>query len=226
MRAKAVWAALGIERVVHDASLVDRSGSGVLEFLLCDQSTQHNYDDSIELLELIAIASWFVWWQRRQHVRGEEVKMPLRYTLAIHALALNFTRAAAKQTTAPRRNTWPIVLAAQQVLNVDSSFIEDLHSGSCGAIVRDHRGNFIATSTSRLENVVDVISTEAAALLEGLKLLQSMGCNNVLVRMDNFVVVDAIHLNEGHSMVAALVLDDCRELLREFGKVIIAHCNR
>ena len=105
MRAKAVWAALGIERVIHDALLVDRSGSGVLEFLLCDQSTQHNYDDSIELPELIATVSWFVWWQRRQQVRGEEVQTPLRSALAIHALALNFTRAAAKQTTAPRRNT-------------------------------------------------------------------------------------------------------------------------
>ena len=67
---------------------------------------------------------------------------------------------------------------------------------------------------------------EAAALLEGLMLLQCMGCNNVLVRMDNSVVVDAINLNEGHSMVAAPVLDDCRELLREFGKVTIEHCNR
>jgi hypothetical protein len=115
------------------------------------------------------------------------VQTPLRSALAIHALALNFTRAAGKQTTTPRRNTWPIILAAQQVLNVDASFFEDLHSGSCGAIVRDH---------------------------EGLKLLQSMGCHNVLVRMDNSIVVDAIHLNEGHSMVAAPVLDDCRIITR------------
>ena len=154
------------------------------------------------------------------------MQTPLRSALAIHALALNFTRAAAKQTITVRQNTWPMVLVAQQILNVDATFIEDLHSWSCGAIVRDHRGNFIAASTSRLEHVADVVSAEAAALLEGLKLLQSMGCNNVLVRMDNSVVVDAIHLNEGHSMVAAPVLDDCRELLREFGKVTIEHSNR
>ena len=51
------------------------------------------------------------------------------------------------------------------------SFIEDLHGRSCGAIVRDHKGNFIVASTSRLEHVADVVSVEAAALLEGLKLL-------------------------------------------------------
>ena len=99
--------------------------------------------------------------------------------------------------------------------------------GSCGAIVRDHRGNFIAASTSRLEHVADVVYAEAGALLEGLKLLQSMGCNNVLVRMDNSLwLMLYIHLNEGHSMVAAPLLDDSRELLREFGKVTIEHCNR
>lgn len=193
---------------------------------MCDASTKHKYHDSIELLELIATASWFIWWQRRQYVRGEQVQTPLRSALAIHALALNFTRAAGKQTTEPRWNTWPIILAAQQVLNLDASFFEDLHSGSCGAIVRDHRCNFIAASTSQLEHVADDVSAEAAALLEGLKSLQSMGCHNVFVRMDNSIMVHAIRLNEGHSMVVAPVLDDCCELLRESGKVTIEHCNR
>jgi ribonuclease HI len=95
-----------------------------------------------------------------------------------------------------------------------------------GAIVRDHRGNFISASTARLEHVADVVSAEAAALLEGLKLVQSLGCNDILVRMDNITVVDAIRMNEGHAMVAAPVLEDCRELLRDFGKVTIEHCNR
>ena len=94
------------------------------------------------------------------------MQTPLRSVLAIHALAINFTRAAAKQATAPGWNTRPIVLTVQQIINVDASFIEDLHTGSCGAIVRDHGGNFIAASTSRLEHVADVVSVEAAALLK------------------------------------------------------------
>ena len=32
--------------------------------------------------------------------------------------------------------------------------------------------------------------------------------------------------NEGHSMVAAPVIDDCRNMLADFGKVTIEHCNR
>lgn len=70
-------------------------------------------------------------------------------------------------------------LTLQLLLNVDASFIEGSHSGSCEAIVRDHRGYFITGSTSQIEHVADVVSAEAAALHEGLRLLQTLGCNNV-----------------------------------------------
>ena len=39
-------------------------------------------------------------------------------------------------------------------------------------------------------------------------------------------MVEALPNNEGHSMMAAPILADCRELLRDFGKAMIEHCNR
>ena len=111
-------------------------------------------------------------------------------------------------------------------MNVDASFREEDHSGSCGAIIRDHKGSFIAASTSRIDHVADVVSAEAVSLREGVKLAISMGCNNIIARMDNFIVVNALQMNEGQSMVAGPVLEDCRDLLRGFGKVILEHCNR
>ena len=72
--------------------------------------------------------------------------------------------------------------------------------------------NFISASTAKLEHVADVVSVEATALLEGFKLVQISGCNNLMVRLDNSIVVQALNSNEGHSMVAAPVLQDCRLL--------------
>ena len=106
--------------------------------------------------------------------------------------------------------------------NVDASFCEEEHSGSCGAIVRDHRGNFIIASTSKLQHVADIITAETAALQEGIKLIQSIGSNHVLVRMDNVTMVEALRHNEGHSMVAAPLLEGCRMLLREIGKRLLS----
>ena len=93
-------------------------------------------------------------------------------------------------------------------------------------MLRDNRGGFIRAATARLDHILDVVLAEAAALLEGLKLAQSIGCNNLLVRMDNLIVVQALHSNEGHSVVAAPILQDCRVMLREFGKAVVEHCIR
>lgn len=39
-------------------------------------------------------------------------------------------------------------------------------------------------------------------------------------------MVEALQNNEGHSMVAAPILEDCRDILRDFGKVVVEHCFR
>ena len=84
----------------------------------------------------------------------------------------------------------------------------------------------MSASTAILEHVDDVFTTEAAALLEGLKLARDTGCNNLLVRSDNITVVDALRFNEGYSMVAASVLQECRSYLADFGRFTIEHCIR
>lgn len=74
--------------------------------------------------------------------------------------------------TTPRLNRWRKSLSGYLALNVDASFSEDEHTGSCGAIIRDSGGMFVAASTSKLEHVADIVSAESAALVEGLKLVQ------------------------------------------------------
>lgn len=98
--------------------------------------------------------------------------------------------------------------------------------GACGAILRDYRGLFVGAATAKLDHVADVLSAEAAALVEGLKLANMAGCNSVRVQTDNLVLVEALQQNLGHSMVAAPILEECRLLLVDFGKVVLEHCNR
>ncbi|KAF7103189.1 hypothetical protein CFC21_104207 [Triticum aestivum] len=123
-------------------------------------------------------------------------------------------------------NRWPAFLEGQAVLNVDASFIEGDYAGSCGAVIRDHRGSFMSASTARLEHVADVCTAGAATLLEGLKLARDTGCHNVVVRSGNIMVVDALRLNGGYSMVAAPEFDECRSYLQDFGRFTIEHCIR
>lgn len=84
----------------------------------------------------------------------------------------------------------------------------------------------MSASTTRLEHVADVFSAEAAAVLEGLKLTRDTGYQNLVVRSDNITVVDVIRWNEGYSMVAASIFDECRSFLEDFGKFTFEHCIR
>jgi hypothetical protein len=45
---------------------------------------------NIDLKELIVIASWYIWWQQRELVNGEQIAMPARTSFALRGLALNF----------------------------------------------------------------------------------------------------------------------------------------
>ena len=75
-------------------------------------------------------------------------------------------------------------------MNVDAAFSEDTYSGACGAIIRDNRGFFVAASTAKLEHVADVLLAEAAALVEGLKLANTVGSNSLLVQTNSLILVE------------------------------------
>ncbi|KAM3242197.1 hypothetical protein ACQJBY_054713 [Aegilops geniculata] len=175
--------------------------------------------------ELIAVTSWHIWWQRRKIEKGEEVQNLERSSQAILATALNFVRAATPKVSLQKINTWLRPLNGQLVLNTDASFLDD-HTESCGAVIRDHLGYFIAASTAKLDHVADVVTAEAAALLEGLKLSQTIGAHNLVARTDNATLVEAMVNNSGQDMVAGPILEGCRSLCLDFGKVFFQHCNR
>ena len=66
----------------------------------------------------------------------------------------------------------------------------------------DSSGIFVGAAMAKLEHVADVVSAEAAVLMEGrLKLASTIGANSILVQMDNLVTVEAIQQNTGHSTI-------------------------
>lgn len=120
---------------------------------------------------------------------------------------------------------WKKPVQNQLALNVDAAFSEDDYTVACGAVLRDGSGMFVGAATAKLEHVADVLSAEAAALAEGLKLTLRVGCTSVRVQSDCLVLIEALQQNEGDSMVAAPILHECRLLFVNFGKFVLEHCN-
>jgi ribonuclease HI len=221
-RAKLIWRKLGLEDLIDKASSIDRAGQAVLEYLLCSEHQFTTVLGQSSIPELVAITTWYLWWERRQAVQGEKVKDPARTAIAIGALYSNFTAA---NSSKPKLRTMGWVKPLQNFVkvNVDASFDADDLRGATGAVIRDCHGAFLAASRGRLEFVHDAMTAEVHALKQGLLLAQSLGCNRVICCSDNLDVVQAMKEGGYSHGVSAAILDDCYYLASNFPKIQFEH---
>ena len=141
-RARKVWKELGLKQYIDTAVAYDRSGSVVLEFILRSKQEKASVLNTVSLHESIAMACWYIWWQRREVVKGEKVAPPSRSVFAIHALTANF-QAAQKSSSIPKKVMWSKPEIGKVKLNIDASFYQN-GTGSVGAILRNARGEVMA----------------------------------------------------------------------------------
>ena len=72
-KAKEVWKKQGLDQVIKRACEVDYAGEAVLEFLL----SMPEWELTIGIRnvhELIAISTWYLWWERRKLVHKEKAQ--------------------------------------------------------------------------------------------------------------------------------------------------------
>ena len=89
-RAKHVWQALGIDDLIEKFCLAHRPGQSILEELLYSSPGQSMILGQAPLAELVAVACWYLWWERRQISRNIQVQSPERSVVAIKVLSSNF----------------------------------------------------------------------------------------------------------------------------------------
>lgn len=103
-RAKEVWKSLGLLDAIKEALIVDRSGSVVLEEFLRKEIKLSPNLCNLGFNESISVGAWYIWWQRRESVKGNSVAPPERSAFAIQALTANFAKSLGSAD--PRKITW------------------------------------------------------------------------------------------------------------------------
>ena len=76
-------------RDVEKLLIIDRSGSVLIQEII-----RRGGEDT----ELILTGCWYIWWQRRQLVHGEDIQNPSRSAMSIAAITANYFTAAKKVT--------------------------------------------------------------------------------------------------------------------------------
>jgi ribonuclease HI len=180
--------------------------------------------DLINLKELVMITCWYMWWLRRRRARAEEVTPLNRCKMSILAITANAAVITKKNRASYVK--WEKPKPREVKLNVDASFVQDLHAGAIGAVLRDYKGNFIAASSNYLPHVSLVSMAEAYATKEGLRLACERGCNNIVAESDSMETIESCTRVHQWSSDATAVYADCVDLVVSIGEVSFRHCLR
>jgi len=79
---------------------------------------------------------------------------------------------------------------------------------------------------SVIPHVLDVASSEAAALRDGLLLAQQIGCNRIEIQSDCMEVVQTMQGGGFSATAAVAIYDEIVILWKEFSEISISHCSR
>lgn len=179
-RAKEVWKSLGLDEIIDQALCTDRSGSVVLEEILRLPLQKSPVLGQLGLQETIAVGGWYIWWERREAVKGNRVKLPPSSAFAIQAITANH---AVHATVHASELRWQKPAPGNYKLNIDAAFFEG-GVGAAAAVLRNYRGEAIAGASNQIDHILDAPTAEAMALRRGLMLLHEVGCSRVTVESD------------------------------------------
>nr|TKW18253.1 hypothetical protein SEVIR_5G420100v2 [Setaria viridis] len=162
---------MGLGEKIQQIIDTDLSGSVILEEVITNEDQVQAL--GVGFAELVLMAGWYIWWERRQFVHGETVQNIPRSAMAITALTKNYMLAARKVVKV--RQGWKKPPVGKVMVNVDAGFDENGGCGSVGSVIRDCSGGFLAAAHSFVLHLVDAQMAEAYALKEGLMLAQRIG---------------------------------------------------
>jgi hypothetical protein len=150
LRAKEIWSELRLTDEIQHALLADRSGSVILEYILRSPNKDVPNLEQVTLHELIAVGGWYIWWHRREAVKGDRVSPPKSSAFAIKAPTANF--GASQGKSKEKEFKWLKPTKGKLKLNTDASYFAD-GSGATSGILRNDKGEVMAGYYCTLDNM-------------------------------------------------------------------------
>ena len=120
---------------------------------------------------------------------------------------------------------WECPVQGWNKLNTNGSCSELHGLASCGGVVRNEDGQWVAGFSKRIR-VTNSFAVELWGLREGLKLCCNLNIHCLVVEMDAKAIVDVLWNAYYANNIISPILDDCRQLLTHFHQVHINHCFR
>ncbi|KAG2540904.1 hypothetical protein PVAP13_9NG588514 [Panicum virgatum] len=119
-RAREIWRLLGVWQYIERLLMIDISGSVLIQEIIRNGGEES--DLKVGRAELIITGCWYIWWQRRQLVHGEEIENPSRSAMSITAVTSNYYVASKKGVVI--NQGWRKPSEGYMMINIDGAFDE------------------------------------------------------------------------------------------------------
>jgi ribonuclease HI len=127
----------------------------------------------------------------------------------------------------PERNiSWSPPPKGWIKVNTDASFIGENHPGGTGAVVRDSDGKVLLAACSPVPGCRDAEDAESKGAWLGLKLLDGLGHDKVILELDCANAVKALSSREPDRSILWHTYDQTKELLKGFSSYRVIHVRR
>lgn len=145
-------------------------------------------------------------------MHNEKIQEPKNIAMVIRALVANLS-VASEANAKIKRHGWVQPRRNCVKLNVDRAFHPDLLQGSYGVVIRDSSGKFVVAGNGKIEWCGDALMAEVMALLFGLNLATTVGCNRIEVNSNSIEVIETmknvdglLELRRQYLMIAIILL--------------------
>ena len=124
-----------------------------------------------------------------------------------------------------KRIRWEKLPARWKKLNTDGSVLGSMEQASCGGVVRDEHGSWVA-GFIRHVGATNSFAAELWGLRDGLVLCSSLNISCLTIEIEAKVIVDVLQNSDYVNHIISPILDDCRNLMTRFQQVQVKHCYR
>ncbi|KAK0592170.1 hypothetical protein LWI29_014441 [Acer saccharum] len=153
-------------------------------------------------LECVCVILWSIWWNRNLIAQKNESKNATDLVNWALEFLSEFQRthqalsASASQPVVPFKSGWCPSPIDTLKLNSDASIRDGFHFIGLGAVIRNHKGEIVATISKPLQGSFSVDLGEFLALREGLLLAKRLNLNLKLAEVDAVAVANAVNNSE------------------------------
>ncbi|XP_019160107.1 PREDICTED: uncharacterized protein LOC109156727 [Ipomoea nil] len=172
---------------------------------------------------------WHLWIARNDLIWNNIHPSTSRLKVQIDASCSSWVDAYMKQSASPfgsllNNEVWSPPPEFMLKCNFDAAVFDN--DAGVGAIIRDHRGKFVAAFNSRFACARDPLLAESMAAKEALSWLKANDFRNLILESDSLLFCNRFVSSSLDLSYVGLVVKQCRSIANDIRNVSVHHVKR